>query len=538
MSEAMTQSFLVKQYCLNHPNEQLTNFCQTADCLKALCAQCIESHKQYHNQMSTDADIESFGNVKLQCQKKIKSGLVEMQKIQTMVNQYGQTEYEDQTIKDIKKAKENVINLVNQYFTLLEDQYKQYLESQTNQQQIFIQQQENVQNFINELENLYVGLESSNQINMIKNVCSLDIKRNQLKFKKVMKNLQNLQQNNPSMIKLNQNNLQHIQQALYNYVQVDFIPLQTNLLLNTSQISQTFQETYLQQNEFFRNKYKLLHFFETGKSVLWLFDLSLPDQVWRPVQISNYVEVLPFSKSLITPDGQIYLAGGSLPNKKKSNTIYQFNFSNYQLQEIGQMNSGRSSHGLIWKDNQLFIIGGYLDNLQITNQCESFDCLNKRVIKLPNLSNALGSPSVSIFNDTIAVVGGIMQNMQINQQIEFLQKETWVSCSVTSQLTSMASMMCSIQIEQNQLMIFGGYLENNKGSKECTILEINDRTAKVVQTKQLPQAEGFWNNVPIIHQGRVLALQNVVLDNQGNCAYDQRRIIIFDGTFWKYNDLK
>ncbi|CAK67284.1 unnamed protein product (macronuclear) [Paramecium tetraurelia] len=530
MSEAMAQSFLVTQFCLNHPNEQLTNFCQTADCLKALCAECIESHKKYHNQLSTDADIESFVNVKQQCQKKIKSGLVEMQKIQTMVNQYGQTEYEDQTIKDIKKAKENVINLVNQYFILLEDQYKQYLESQTNSQQIFIQQQENVQNFINELENLYVGLEKCLQFGHKKKLAQI-----QEGYEKFIKFAI---KTNPSMIKVNQTNLQHIQQALYNYVQIDFIPLQTNLLLNTSQISQIIQETYLQQNEFFRNKYKLLHFFETGKSVLWLFDLSLPDQVWRPVQISNYVEVLPFSKSLITPDGQIYLTGGSLPNKKKSNTIYQFNFSNYQLQEIGQMNSGRSSHGLIWKENQLFIIGGYLDNLQITNQCESFDCLNKRVIKLPNLSYALGSPSVSIFNDTVTVVGGIMQNMQINQQIEFLQKDTWVSCSVTSQLTSMASMMCSIQIEQNQLMIFGGYLENNKGSKECTVLEINDRTAKVVQTKQLPQAEGFWNNVPIIHQGRVLALQNVVLDNQGNCAYDQRRIIIFDGTFWKYNDLK
>ncbi|CAD8152239.1 unnamed protein product [Paramecium pentaurelia] len=500
MSQIKTQNFLVKQFCLNHPTEQLTNFCQTADCLKPLCAECIESHKQYHNQISTTADIESFVNVKLQCQKKIKSGLNEMYKIQTIVQQYGQTEYQDQTIQDIKKAKEIVINLVHQYFTLLEDQYKQYLESQTNSQQIFIQQQENVQNYINELENLHVGLESSNQINIIKNICYLDIKKHQIKFRKVMKNLQNQQQNNPSMVQLNQTNLQHIQQALFNYVQINLIPLQNNLLLNTSQISQVYQETYLQQNEFFRNKYKLLHFFETGN--------HLPDQLWRPAQISNYVEVLPFSKSLITPDGQIYLIGGSFPNKKKSNKIYQFNFKNYQLQEIGQLNSGRSSHGLIWKQNELFIIGGYLDNLQITNQCEAFDCINKRIIKLPNLSNSLESPSVSIFNDTVTVTGGIMQNMSINQQIEFLLKDCQVSCTITSQLSSMASMMCSIQIEQNQLMLFGGYSENNKGSKECIILEINNKTAKVIETKQLPQAEGFWNNIPIIHQGRIWALQN------------------------------
>lgn len=32
-------------------------------------------------------------------------------------------------------------------------------------------------------------------------------------------------------------------------------------------------------------------------------------------------------------------------------------------------------------------------------------------------------------------------------------------------------------------MIFGGYYENNKGSKECVILEINETTAKVIETK-------------------------------------------------------
>lgn len=31
---------------------------------------------------------------------------------------------------------------------------------------------------MNELENLYAGLESSNQINVIKSVCTLDIKKN------------------------------------------------------------------------------------------------------------------------------------------------------------------------------------------------------------------------------------------------------------------------------------------------------------------------------------------------------------------------
>ncbi|CAD8138525.1 unnamed protein product [Paramecium octaurelia] len=531
MSHHMPSNPLIKQLCSNHPTEQFTNFCQNPECLKPLCPECIESHTKYHQQVQTSADIDSFKNVKQQCLKKISTGIQEIQKIIQDADQYGLSDIDDQTIREIRKGKEIAITLVTEHFSSLEEQYKSFLDQQSNSQQTFNQLQESIKNTMNELEHLNVGLESSNLIQFIKKICTMDLKKTLLKYKKTMKNLQNKSATQQIMVQLNQANIQHIQAALNNYAKLDFVPLQNTVFLSQSHVSQ-YQETYLQQNEYFRGKNKLLHFFETGKSTIWLYDLSLPDQTWRPVQISNYVEVLPYSKSIMTPDGQIYLTGGSLPNNKKSGKIYQFNFSNYQLQEVGQLTYGRSSHGLTWKNNELYLIGGYMDNLVITQNCEVFDCINKRTRRLPNLNYAIASPSVCIFNDAVTVAGGLVQNLKINQQIEFLMIDRWVPCLITSQY-HMASMMCSIQIDQNQLMIFGGYYENNKGSKECMILEINETTAKVVETKQLPQPEGFWNNTPLIYQGRVWALQNVVQDIHGNCSQDQRRILIFDGQNWK-----
>ena len=42
---------------------------------------------------------------------------------------------------------------------------------------------------MNELEHLNVGLESSNLIQFIKKICTMDLKKTLLKYKKTMKNL-------------------------------------------------------------------------------------------------------------------------------------------------------------------------------------------------------------------------------------------------------------------------------------------------------------------------------------------------------------
>lgn len=52
-------------------------------------------------------------------------------------------------------------------------------------------------------------------------------------------------------------------------------------------------------------------------------------------------------------------------------------------------------------------------------------------------------------------------------------------------------------------------------------------------TTPLPYAEGFWNNNPILHRGRVVALQNIT-DQQDELTAlaDERRVIIFNGERW------
>lgn len=60
-------------------------------------------------------------------------------------------------------------------------------------------------------------------------------------------------------------------------------------------------------------------------------------------------------------------------------------------------------------------------------------------------------------------------------------------------------------------MVMGGYNESNIGQKQTYVLKIDTTGTyiKDINAYPLPFPEGFWNNVPIIQNKLVFALQNV-----------------------------
>lgn len=73
-----------------------------------------------------------------------------------------------------------------------------------------------------------------------------------------------------------------------------------------------------------------------------------------------------FHKSLATPNGNLYLTGGSIDTetaaKGKSKYIYQFDFNNNTLIPLATMFNPRSSHGICYMNNYIYMIGGFEKN--------------------------------------------------------------------------------------------------------------------------------------------------------------------------------
>jgi hypothetical protein len=85
------------------------------------------------------------------------------------------------------------------------------------------------------------------------------------------------------------------------------------------------------------------------------------------------------------------------------------------------------------------------------------------------------------------------------------------------------SFSAGVQINHNEILVFGGYdnSEYEQPKRICfsligiysSINSVNlEKGAVRVKnhtTTPLPFAEGFWNNNPIVHNGKVYALQNI-----------------------------
>jgi hypothetical protein len=84
-------------------------------------------------------------------------------------------------------------------------------------------------------------------------------------------------------------------------------------------------------------------------------------------------------------------------------------------------------------------------------------------------------------------------------------------------------------------MVLGGYDDSDVGSKQTYILKVEEdgsHTIRDLNVYPLPLAEGFWNNIPVIHKKMVFALQNVSIGSK-DCSANVRRVLSFDGSSWK-----
>lgn len=85
--------------------------------------------------------------------------------------------------------------------------------------------------------------------------------------------------------------------------------------------------------------------------------------------------------------------------------------------------------------------------------------------------------------------------------------------------------------------MFGGYNDQNQGSKLTFVLSVNEKDPnaamiKCINWKPLMEAEGFWNNTAVVMDNQVFALQNVPCYNTNNCLENDRLIISFNGKDW------
>ena len=107
---------------------------------------------------------------------------------------------------------------------------------------------------------------------------------------------------------------------------------------------------------------KFLHFFQNDENILHYLDLE-ESESFQAINLNINFNIPDFHKSIATPNGDIYVIGGSLgDNGLKSQKIYKYDFTNSTLVYCASLKYGRSSHSVCFNSRFIYIMGGFLNN--------------------------------------------------------------------------------------------------------------------------------------------------------------------------------
>lgn len=167
----------------------------------------------------------------------------------------------------------------------------------------------------------------------------------------------------------------------------------------------------IEKPNYFNDKclFKYLHFFKPFSKFLLLFDLSL---IQKNINIDNgnYIKIplnINFNiaydyKSLITPEGEIFLSAGKLNEKGlfyPDDSFHLLDYANETLTEISPMPIAKKLHGMTYLKRNIFIIGGKTFERKCTAECEKYDITLKKWKKISGLNEPVIYPSVTTFGD-------------------------------------------------------------------------------------------------------------------------------------------
>lgn len=294
---------------------------------------------------------------------------------------------------------------------------------------------------------------------------------------------------------------------------------------------------------------QVLHFFEGNSKKLHLLDLHTligksqkNSPSFKVIELKIDFKIPIRHRSIITPQGKIYLTGG-VEHNRTTNLTMRYVPETCKLELMKPMIYPRKSHGMCYLNGFIYCIGGFTEIEGFTNHCERYDILSGNWEAIKRMNHKSSSPSVCTFGkDTIFRFGGLRSVGQIAESIEKYDvvQDKWTAYDVSSEVLGLKIqwLSASCQINRNQILVVGGFDENDNASTQSFLFEVSefkekdDAAFKIkkINPSGLPFSGGFWNHQGIVHSEKLYLLQNYDSPtNKTTSDESRRRILQFGG---------
>ena len=561
----------IKPTCL-HKEAPITSFCTYKSCNRTLCPTCLPSHTHPTSKQIFIPIEEAWHSSQEKALKYVESLKYELEKVNIQITEL---EIEKSTNDDhglIQHNRQNVKKIVKKFYESLENECQRlYSEIYDKKLDELNRIQDKIHGLYSKLTEMQVGLNKKDPKkmgNLIEDCFNLDIKqelaRLSLEFKQIIEN-----NNSKKMNKLPEitTNIEFILKNVFTesmnlllkhseYSQSLSTPMHINdKLLETSTISSNFIVT--QPNYFEKNcQHKCLHFFNIEEKSLVVFNiedftpldpLSKIKPKFEKIKLVSNTDLPIRHRSVIIPDGSIYLIGGLNKMNIVTTETFKFNWENKMLLSKADMQIARKSFGVCYLNGFISIIGGFNYNDGYLDSCEKYDVLKDKWSPIANLQGgASSSPSICIYKSGfIFKFGGLKSPRTINETIERydIGNNSWLRFNIDIKTLNDGNetfkflwLSSCVQINENEIVVFGGLDSKNKSSDLSFVVKVvNDEMFRVINvgTRRLKLPGGFWNSQSIVQNGRVFALQNVNLEKNEEKAWENKRnLVYFSDLMW------
>jgi len=533
-------------------------------------------------------EIDTIRNVKINCVKKCQSAIATLQA--ELSNLDGQLIFNPKTIIEegifeIRRARDRLIAFINKYIEGIELEYERSITEAVAKATNYSDVGEKIQSLIRELEHLMYNVDSPSCVPTVKKICMIDLKALLEKFKTDVRHTLNVRENlasNFSEINIDESLFPDVTELIqrylsigrkeirrleksnfeYNYPVNDHIQEDPGFLQFHREYHNDQKEQFpVTSSDYFEpgSSRKFLHFFQNHENRFHYINLNGLSRNSRPnfesIELNIDFRIPPFHKSIAIPNGDIYLIGGSDDQdaSRKLSTSYLFDWSSHSLIPRANLSVPRSSFAICYMNKHIYVAGGLTNNSTFTRKCERYDIVSNRWVSIADLNYDVLAPCMTSFNDRyIFKFGGYNQGNYLEPLVEKYDpaRNVWMICRVKIELPStikpeyfkILSTSACVQINQKDIYVFGGYLEDNTSSNQTFVFRLNQEeddnnsqnyTITKIGVKSLTHPEAFWNNNPIVLNKQIYALQNVqTIDQEDVCLDDRRRLICFDSHDW------
>jgi hypothetical protein len=213
---------------------------------------------------------------------------------------------------------------------------------------------------------------------------------------------------------------------------------------------------------------------EWGSSTIHLLDLKTDSSSTKGIR--REFKIPYYSRSLILPDGRIFISGGKL-DLSTCNTSrgWILNIKTREVEEIESMKIGRSNHCLVYLQDFIYALGGCNHLNQFTSSCERYCMLSKKWREMPNAIYEIDSASAVAINhlNIILVFGGRQHNGICNSAIQKFDavRNYWSIISIEPVLSRYLLGAILIPQEGSKILIFGGLDNSQNPSLNCYLFD-------------------------------------------------------------------